>query len=89
MCACVSCWSAIHLQDAFDALSLWVVAIVTVQLPVRVANELQETLGLDVHQHRVLQGAAVLRERFEAALSDPLLRNRGGKKPKITSAIPR
>lgn len=64
------------LQDAFDALPLRVVAVVAVQLPVRVADKLQEPLSLDVHQHRVLQGAAVLRQGLQTALSDPFLRRR-------------
>lgn len=49
-----------HLEDAFDALALGVVALLAVQLPVRVADELQQALGLDVDQHWVLQGTAVL-----------------------------
>lgn len=79
-CTCECHWSALHLQDAFDALPLGVVAVVAVQLAVRVADELQQTLGLDVHQHRVLQGAAVLRQGLQAALSDPLLRDGRGEK---------
>lgn len=49
-----------------------------------VANELQQSLGLNVHQHRVLQGAAVLRQRLQAALSNPFLRDgmRGGREEK-------
>ena len=43
-----------HLEDACDALPLGVVPVVTVQLPVGVADELQQPLGLDVDQHRVL-----------------------------------
>lgn len=72
LCECRSL-SAPHLQDAFNALPLGVVTVVAVQLAVRIADELQQTLGLDVHQHRVLEGAAVLRQRLQAALSDPLL----------------
>lgn len=50
----------LNLEDAFDALPLRVVAVVTVQLAVRVANELQQPLGLNVHQDGVLKGTAVL-----------------------------
>lgn len=63
-----------YLEDAFDALALGVVPLLAVQLPVRVADELQQPLGLDVDQHRVLQGTAVLRQGLQTALSDPLLR---------------
>lgn len=85
VCVCMSP-SAPHLQDAFDALPLGVVAVVAVQLAVRVADELQQTLGLDVDQHRVLEGAAVLRQRLQAALSDPLLFHRF-REVKTTSAV--
>lgn len=65
------------LQDAFDSLPLRVVPLLTVQLSVWVADELQEALGLDVDQHGVLQGTAVFRERLQAALPHPFLGERG------------
>lgn len=45
-----------------------------------VADELQKPLGLNVNQHGVLEGTAVLRQRLQAALSNPFLqdRTRGG-----------
>lgn len=61
------------LEDAFDALPLGIIPLLTVQLAVRVADELQQPLGLDVDQHRVLQGTAVLRQGPETALAHPLL----------------
>lgn len=64
------------LEDAFDALSLRVFSFLAVQLSVRVTDELQQPLCLDVYQHRVLKSTAVLRERFETALSHPLLKRR-------------
>ena len=66
------------LQDAFDALPLGVVSLVAVQLAVGVADELQQPLGLDVHQHGVLQGTAVLRQGLQTALTHPLLREGRG-----------
>lgn len=52
---------------------LGVVSIITVQLTVRITDELQQPLGLNIDQHRVLEGAAVLGQRFQTALSNPLL----------------
>lgn len=67
----------LYLEDAFDTLPLWVVTVITVQLAVRIANKLQQSLGLNVHQHRVLEGTAVLRQRLQAAFSNPFLKNEG------------
>ena len=79
----VTCWTQpcgqciglvwADLEDVFDALPLGVVPLLTVQLAVGVADELQQPLGLDVNQHRVLQGTAVLRQGPETALAHPLL----------------
>lgn len=50
------------LEDAFDSLSLRVFSFLTVQLSVRVTDELQQPLGLDVYQHWVLKSTAVFRK---------------------------
>lgn len=62
-----------YLKDAFDSLQLWVFSFIAVQLPVRIADELQQPLSLNVPQHRVLQSTAVFRQRLQAALPDPFL----------------
>ena len=64
----------LYLKDPFNSLSLRVVTFITVQLAMRVADKLQKPLGLNVYQHGVLEGTAVLRERLEAALSNPFLK---------------
>lgn len=63
-----------HLENPLNALPLGVVAILTVQQSMWVADELHEALGLGTTQHGVLEVIAVLTQRFKATFSYPFLR---------------
>lgn len=56
--------SLLYLKDAFDSLQLGVFSFIAVQLPVRIADQLQQPLSLNVPQNRVLQSTAVFRQRL-------------------------